>query len=721
MNYKIALYTVLLCLTTSLLNANQQKPRSVEGIFQHGSDLIDNYPSEAEGLLPQLYDLATGSKKNLDIALVYVLDAKIQNSKKVFKKAAKLSDKALDILSKGKDDDYKAEALFEKGYALGQMGYQDSCILFLKTASLLIADQKESKLSGKINRSIGRSYWGLGDFKNGIRYTEEAIRTFLVLKDSLNTSKAYNTMGAIHWGLSNYKTALESYFQAILFIESHPRKINQLILYYNNVGLVYRDWKYMEKASEYFRKAMALISEADDPLSIAYTHLNMGSHYINQGNPEKALDELNKATEGYANLGDINGVCLCKIRMAQSYRLMKNHSRAEQLLMDAMADGKRIQNRNRIAIALEQLALNAWGHGQTDLAIEYAQESLDIAEEAEYKTILGSLYHLLSQIYSSTGDFENAYLMLENAEAINNQIYDKKFSNHFELMQLNREFEQKEFENIQLLSENQFNKRVIRELHIAVFLSVLLLLLALSLYYRLYIQKKNLVAANKAKDKIFSIVSHDLRGPVGNLNNIIDLMVKDELKESKSKMLNLFKPIITNTYNLLENLLVWSKSNLGKLEFSGENIEINSTIRETFEPLIPLAEKKTIQILFQSKEEHIAFADKVMFQTVLRNLINNAIKFTSELGTIRINTEETNKFLVISVEDNGIGIPQHKLKSMFDGNKHRLGTNNETGSGIGLIISKELAEMNGGSLWVNSIEGQGTNFYFSVPIKSLIS
>jgi two-component system, sensor histidine kinase and response regulator len=236
-------------------------------------------------------------------------------------------------------------------------------------------------------------------------------------------------------------------------------------------------------------------------------------------------------------------------------------------------------------------------------------------------------------------------------------------------------------------------------------------------YLKLSKKKKELEQANHIKDKIFSIVAHDIRGPVGTLNSMVDILVNEDHGMNYKEILASYQPVIASSYNMLENLLVWAKSNLGKLETSPIIHPLYKSLNEVIALFSHISKNKAIRIKTNVPEHIHVYADKILLQTVLRNILNNAIKFTPRNGEIKINAQIIEEMVVVSVTDNGIGIPQEIQPTILKGYFHSPGTNKENGSGLGLMISHELALKNGGDIWFTSKQAEGSTFFISIPVN----
>lgn len=232
--------------------------------------------------------------------------------------------------------------------------------------------------------------------------------------------------------------------------------------------------------------------------------------------------------------------------------------------------------------------------------------------------------------------------------------------------------------------------------------------------------EKKLKEAINTRDKIFKIIAHDLRSPFNAIIGLSNMLLEHHTKISKEKKDMFLRNILDsskNTYSLLENLLEWAKTQTGTFDDKFECIAYNDFLDNCLGTLISIAESKNINLKIVDTKNFNFFGNKNMLQTVLRNLISNAIKFTKRNGKITISALESNGKIIISVNDDGVGISKKEQDKLFDNNQFftTKGTNNEKGSGIGLPLCKELVVKNNGKIWVESKKGQGSTFYFSVP------
>jgi two-component system, sensor histidine kinase and response regulator len=235
-------------------------------------------------------------------------------------------------------------------------------------------------------------------------------------------------------------------------------------------------------------------------------------------------------------------------------------------------------------------------------------------------------------------------------------------------------------------------------------------------------QKNLLEILNSTKDKFFSIISHDLKNPFSVLLNMTDLLI-DSYESMNSqeigKIIQTISKTVKYTYDLLENLLLWSRSSTDTIQYIPQNNDITKLILETIILVKSQADTKNITLDININDTKKAYFDYNMIKTVSRNLITNAIKFSYENSKISIKIEDYDyKYYIISVADTGVGIPQDKLDKLFKIGETDIsskGTKNETGTGLGLILCKEFIDKHNCKIWAESEMGKGTTFFFTLP------
>ncbi|CAZ95331.1 PAS domain-containing sensor histidine kinase [Zobellia galactanivorans] len=227
----------------------------------------------------------------------------------------------------------------------------------------------------------------------------------------------------------------------------------------------------------------------------------------------------------------------------------------------------------------------------------------------------------------------------------------------------------------------------------------------------------------ETKDKLLSIIAHDLRSPFNNITMLSDMasnaIASNNLSQSK-ECLELIDTTTQNAICLLDNLLSWAKSQSGQIDIISDQINLGQIVNETLELSKAIAKTKNISLNYIENKNIEVVSDPKVIKTIIRNLVSNAIKFTPSGGHINISTVSNKEQVEVTVADNGIGMSQEECQKLFNINSDhgRIGTAKEKGSGFGLILSKDLAEKIGGKIWANSIQGKGSQFKFTIPLRT---
>jgi signal transduction histidine kinase len=225
---------------------------------------------------------------------------------------------------------------------------------------------------------------------------------------------------------------------------------------------------------------------------------------------------------------------------------------------------------------------------------------------------------------------------------------------------------------------------------------------------------------NAAKDKFFKIIAHDLKSPFHSLQNMTSMIIDEIDSMDKGKILTIITKLnvlIKNQYKLLENMLFWSQIQMGRMEYNPVDILLSKSINQVFDILNAALSEKNINPVNSVPANTVIRADKNMLNSILQNLIYNAVKFTNPGGKVEVGFEDLNGFIKVFVSDTGTGIAEEMQKKIFktEFGSSSIGTSGESGTGLGLMLCKEMVEMHGGIISFDSEPGKGTTFYFTIP------
>lgn len=415
--------------------------------------------------------------------------------------------------------------------------------------------------------------------------------------------------------------------------------------------------------------------------------------------------------------------------VGQLYLLQKNYERAKANHEVALNIRKKLNDHIRLAESYNNIGSLYMAQKDYKQAISNLELALSHSQKNEAQEQRLRAYENLSLCYKEVGDFKKALQYREEYSGIYDLIQREQDKNKLTEVQNRYAIQEKETEIGQLAADMAERERTIEEqrkkenlLLLILALSLVIGLLILYLYFIIRKNNRKLQEINATKDKLFSIIGHDLKGPLNSLTAFSSLLIhhaetltKDEIKMLSSDVDKSLK----NLFLLLENLLEWARSQTGNIDFKAVPFDLAAVLHENCELLKVQSQKKKIALVNMGGTKLMVNAHRNSINTVVRNLISNAIKFTSEGGQIILTTEPVGNQLKVTVADNGVGMNKEALKRIFKlGTKHStLGTSQEKGTGLGLILCKDFVEKNGGTIGVESEEGKGSKFFFTVPLQ----
>lgn len=609
----------------------------------------------------------------------------------------------------------------------------DSVLLLTNEAVLLSKKNNYKKGEARAYLNYGISDLFIGNYESAKTKFNSTLVLSKEIGDENLLLETYNAMGSAEIYLNNQEEAIQIYLKALELSKEANDEVNEFKLTVN-IATLFSSVGENNVAIDYFEKALELAQKENNPFKIGLTKINLGYFYTERGDNDMALDYLNDGIEQIINKNN-------KRLLAYAYNTKGNIFVNKKLPNKALEFYKLSEALlNKIKAKNDKVDL-LLGYANTHLQLnnlekakKYANEGVAIAKNTNYQTKLALLHDILYEIYKSENNLSLALFHIENSKKIikENSLNDKKIAIALTHAKSNFENEQKE-----LISKS--NEALSRQrTYIILSLSALLIMIIIAFYiYKVNkmirvlnkkLKEKTLVLeANEAKlkntkqaqEKLFSIISHDLKSPINGLKSLLLMLKNGDIGADE------FLPFAPKLYNdvdamsfSLNNLLSWSKSQMNGFIYTPVSFNLKNTIQETILFLKENANQKNISIENLSAENIQAVYDKNQFNLVTRNLLNNAIKFTKPEGKIVINAIETDTNWKISIKDNGVGMTDEVKNKIFSSEKSfttTYGTANEKGTGIGLSLCKEMLENNKGDIWAESIVGEGSTFYFTIP------
>jgi signal transduction histidine kinase len=596
---------------------------------------------------------------------------------------------------------------------------------------------------------IGYSYYGWSKYVEAKNYYERSLDIYKQQQFFTGIAQTLAGIASIlsHWG--EYEEALNYNQEALNFWEEIGNR-NGIASVNNNIGTIYEELGNLPRASEYYHRSLDIFQELGDTWSIVNVTLHIGDIYLRKELYDKALEYYFKADQIGRNLNNKKLKSITLSNIGEAYNLKGDYLKALDYQERALKLKEEIGDKRRLAITYTELGIIYYNVEEYGKALDFLNKGLETAMEIKFTYQLNKIYLSLSQVHEKLGNHKKALqyhkLFYEGKEKIYSEESKQAVSEllaKYQLEKKDKEIERRKH-NEQLDKAKIRNQQLIIGFVMFILLGLFILSIALHSRYQqnqklniqLSLQKNEieqhqkkvenlnteLKEANTAKDKFFSIVAHDLKNPFNSLIVLTGLLLDDYdtfTDEERKQFITQIKASSENTYALLQNLLDWASTQSGKSMIVRRNIDISKISDETVALVRPIAKNKKISIKSNIPDKTYAFADKNMVSTVMLNLVSNAVKFTQQNGEINIKSLLKNNHVEVMVSDSGVGISQDNLGKLFklDEKIQTEGTEKEKGTGLGLILCKEFVEKNKGKIWVESEEGKGSKFYFSLPVK----
>lgn len=651
-----------------------------------------------------------------------------------------------------------------------QLAFQKSDTTKIETSLLLIKElynndeydkalkyiSQTEKLSQNLNYKNGIAeityykaliYAFKDDYINSRDNYLKAKELFIQLQDTLHIAKVNNSIALNEIKRGNYNTGLQYSLLALKEFEKRNLK-QELLTAYKCLARAYFQINNQSKATEYYSKALEIEKQSNNNKGSIEVLEKLASLYALQKEHRKSIDYYEQILKQIPSENDsLRGEILPKL--GGEYLQFNEYDKALEHLVKGLRLNRSLNNSHGILVSLNNLgALNL--HRKH---LKYAEiqlyEAKDIANAIDDKQEQLKNYGLLKSLDSTNKRFDRAFIWqkeyyqlqneLEQAEIkpqteeetpqiINNLGISSKVNKEVSKNEQEPVKTQKEFDRLRLIFYGLLGAIAI----LSTFLILIYLKRNSRLKYTRELEEKNerieiqneaileqtkhLEDINKVKDRLFSIVSHDLKDSLTSIKGFIDLLKDGSLTHEEFK--SLIPELSDNANNaslLLFNLLNWSKSQMQSLESNPTLFDLQEVFTDKINLLEQSMEKKGI-ILRDKTLRDFVYADRSMVEIIIQNILTNSIKFSKEGDTITIANQISNGKSIISISDTGVGISKENQQKLFKSSSFTtIGTKNEKGTGLGLTICKELVELNHGRIWVESDLNIGTTFYVELP------
>ena len=586
-------------------------------------------------------------------------------------------------------------------------------------------------------KALLESYFWLSSYStvpnDELKYGYILLNLATELKNDEYIIKAYHRIGVANRLKGNLTEAFRNLFEGIKIALTYQEPEFQIILanLYTELATCYTLNNDSENAILYGIRNIEVLRRTNHQQQLALNLLNLGYDYYLIGDNQNALESYLEAEEILEDLDFELGIAYLIGNKALVYWKQRNIEQAKLDLVKAVNMLYKAEDYFAISDFYNQLSNIYLEENLLSEAESYANKALTMAKENGLKEQVRDAYNLLFMIAKKRNDYEEGVNFQTLYHAYKDSIHNQETADLLANLNAEVEINKKQAEVDLLLSQKKTNQLIITIGGIFICV-VLALTIFIFIIYRskLLINKQleeqttSLIALNDTKDKFFSIISHDLRGPVNVINGLIFIVKKDLAKMDSGEMKVIFEHMEHSARQLVELLdthLHWALQQRGQIPYKPVVMNLRDEIEAACEIFKEMCASKEISLDISGITNCHILADKNATSTIFRNLLNNAIKFTEVSGSIKIYAEEdqSSGYAIIHVEDNGIGITQDKITTLFDKKTSAsVGTLGETGIGLGLQLVQEFVQLNKGKITVQSEEGNGTVFSIYLPLAT---
>lgn len=566
-----------------------------------------------------------------------------------------------------------------------QLNYSDALYITAEYPNALkqyevlksIATESRNKFYlGKAQIGIAHSLWRMTDNVRSIKEILEGIQIFEELQDTSNLIEASNILAGIYVSIQKYKDA-RSIYQKMLGYAIQSNDSFNIAANYEYLGIVDCFQAKYQDAIFNYQKALVINEKLDNTFKLSITLGNIAEPKMELGQYQEALDLL-----------------------YQAVKIQEKHQYKSVLIYSYYTLGE-----------IHTLTQSY------DSGLFYYDKSLQMMDETTETREKEKVYRLIAENYAKQDLFEKAYKYHQLHSSEKDSLIASERSRQLEEIKTRYEVERKNKENEDLISQNTkkqqeltAQKDIIQLQYTVGALIIIFLIISIFLAFRLYSAKQTLINANNSKDKLFGIIAHDLKGPIGNIGAMVNLLKIEPDEKRKSQYLNYLTQSVQNISVLTNQLLSWTFSQKGDFIFNIEQLTVRNISEKTIEIFAYQLDEKSIKIVNEIDKEFKVLADENALLTIFRNLISNALKFTRKGGEIKLNAINEGNYIIIKISDSGVGMSSKVIQKVLKG-KHvvsSIGTDNERGSGLGFSIVIEFVKKMKGKIDIESDGKTGT-------------
>lgn len=569
------------------------------------------------------------------------------------------------------------------------------------------------------NLGMGHSIRGRQD--SAATYMQKAITVFQNIPDSMGMARSHNGLGNIYRAQGILPVALEHFLQSLQIKEAVGAPPIEIAGSYIGLGTVFISLEAYEKGIVYLKKALALFQELKSDKGIAASATNVAFAYLKLKAPQEAKTYLSTAFEAESRGGNKEGMAKVLTNQGNAYIDLKDWEKARSSYKQSIKIMQELGQVTEQASPLLGLAILEDSLQNTPEALAKAQLALAYARQGGMQKVESDALKILSELYASQNRSPEAFQAYKEHVLLRDSLLSQE--NQRKVGQLEAQYtyekREKQLKVEQARREFALTQKLARQRFFQI-LSLVILAFLLTIAVIYYRYSRRLRQLNATKDKLFAIVAHDLKNPLSAFRSITQSLSQNIGQISQDEITYFLEKINKSShqlYELLQNLLQWAISQTGQLDFKPQAILLSQASQQEIDALQTHAELKAIRVENQVSEGLEVEADPKMISLIIRNLLSNALKFSNPEGEVKLFSTLKNGQVALSIQDKGLGISPENQTKLFkiEEDVSKIGQSPEKGTGLGLILVKELVERQSGDVWVQSTPGQGSTFTFTLP------
>lgn len=648
-------------------------------------------------------------------------------------------------LNRVQSDSTRALLYLALGEAYGQIQLDSSLHYIRKSIDLAKKQPNERRLLARGLLKLGYSYRNRGDYAKALASFQKAELIQRVFPFDSTFLEIQVQAAIAHRSQGNYSKALQLALAVLQQVEKQPtRSYRQIGMLYTELGIIYDYLQQYTLAMAYHQKRLAFSKKGTHKRDLTLAYINMGAYCIN-------INRLEDAHKYYLEALSISKKFYFSGDQAVILQSLGDIAYKRNLYSEAIAYGyKGLQLQKQrgaeeyVGLACLALARSYGALHKYKRASAYVNQAGLIFESIRSAHYLQQVMEVKSQLAAQTGHYKEALQAVLKAQSFKDSLTGLDKQNAIAQVQVRYDLERKQ-DQIAILNKDltiqkqvqrsmQLQLKLIQQERLLYLTTALLLALLLSISYigvrkqkkarqilirqkeEISQQSQQLAELNATKDKLFSLISHDLRSPMAHLKqNFYQLRADSTASPALVKPLRQLEDQVDRILDLLTNLLDWSHSQLKGFQSYPQSIELTQVTTELVSQLADQLRQKNIVLINQIPLNTVVVADKHQLHSILRNLLSNAVKFTPPEGYVRLQATLLADHVELIIQDTGIGMNSEELAHVLTNPQVRLGTQGELGSGLGLQLSQELLARQSGSLTVSSQPDKGTTFRVRLP------